>query len=75
LFIIFLLMHDLHTTSLCVLCTTTCKHSTTSLKMNASNSIFQLVHIPNLLTLFVQTPFCSPYMTSIWLCPLIYWLC
>jgi hypothetical protein len=58
-------MHDLHTTSLCVLCTTMCKHSTTWLKMNASNSIFWLVHIPNLPTLFVQTPFCSPYMTYV----------
>ncbi len=58
-------MHDFHTTTLCVLCTTTCKHSTTSLKMNASNSIFRLVHIPNLPTLFVQTPFCSLYMTFV----------
>ncbi len=50
--------------SLCVLCTTTCKHFTSSLKINASNSIFQLVHNPNILMLIVLTPLHLPYMPS-----------
>jgi hypothetical protein len=32
--------------------------------MNIANFIFQLLHICNLLTLFVLTPFCSPYTPS-----------
>jgi hypothetical protein len=29
--------------------------------MNVANFIFRLLHIRNLLTLFILTPFCSPY--------------
>jgi hypothetical protein len=39
--------------TLCVRCTTTCKHFMSSLRMNASNFIFLLAHIPNLPTLVV----------------------
>ncbi len=50
--------------SLCVPFTTTCKHFTPLIKINATNFIFQLIHIPNLLTLVVQTPLRSPCMPS-----------
>ncbi len=51
--------------SLCVLCIATCKHFTSSLKINALNSIFQLVHIPNVPTLIILIPpclLCMPFI-------------
>ncbi len=47
--------------SLCVPCTTTWKHLVSSLWMNVADLMFQLLHIHNLLTLFVLTPLHSPY--------------
>jgi hypothetical protein len=49
------------TTSLCVLYTTMWKCFPSSLWMNAIDFIFQLFHIPNLLTLVVLTPPHLPY--------------
>ncbi len=49
------------TTSLCVFCITTWKHFVSSLWMNATNFIFQLLHMDNLPTLVVLTPPHSPY--------------
>jgi hypothetical protein len=48
------------TTSLCVPSTTAWKYLTSSLWMNVTNFIFQLLHIRNLLTLFILIPLCSP---------------
>ncbi len=47
-------------TSLCVPCTTTWKHLTSSLWMNNANFIFWLLHIHNLFRIFVLTPLRSP---------------
>jgi len=51
--------------SLCVPFTTTCKHFASSININATNFIFQLIQIPNLPTLVVQTPLRSPCTPSI----------
>jgi hypothetical protein len=49
------------TTTFCVPCTTTWKHVTSSLWMNASYFIFQLFCIHNPLKLIILTPCCFPY--------------
>jgi hypothetical protein len=53
------------TTSLSVPCTSTWKHFATSLWMNTTNFIFQLLHIHNLPTLIVLIPLHSPCTPSI----------
>ncbi len=52
-------------TSLCVFCTTTCKHFASSLKINTLDSIFWLVHILNIPTLIVPISPCSSCRPSI----------
>jgi hypothetical protein len=52
------------TTSLCVPYIATWKHFTSSLWVNVTNFIFRLLHIYNLLTLSILTPFhlpCTPF--------------
>jgi hypothetical protein len=49
-------------TSLCVSLYNHAKHFTSSLWMNATNFIFQLLHIVNLSLLYVLTPPCSTYI-------------
>jgi len=49
------------TTSLCVHCTVTWKHLTSSLQINITNFIFQLLHIHNTPTFYVLTPLRSHY--------------
>ncbi len=51
--------------NLCVPCTAPCKHFISSLRINASNSIFRLVHIPNVPMLIILTPLHLPCMPSI----------
>jgi hypothetical protein len=53
-----------HHYNLCVPCTTTWKHLTSSLWVNITDFIFWLLHICNLLTLFVLTPLHSPCTPS-----------
>ncbi len=52
------------TTSLCVPCIATWNHLASSLWMNVIDFIFWLLHIYNLLTLFLLTPLCLPCMPS-----------
>ncbi len=59
------------TTTLCVPCTTTWKHLSSSLWMNVANFIFWLLHIHNLSTLFALIPFhspCTPFANYAHLC-------
>jgi hypothetical protein len=62
-------------TSICVPYIATWKHFTSSLWMNATNFIFQLLHIINIPSLvLLDSTSCTLY-TFCWLCPFICWLC
>ncbi len=72
-----MMVHNYH--FLCP-CTTTWKHVTSSLWMNATNLIFLLLCIHNFPRLIILTPHHSPYTFSVdyadisWLCQYIYWI-
>jgi hypothetical protein len=56
---------QLVTTSSCVLYTSTWKHFTSSLWINIVDFISQLLHIINIPSLAILTPFCSPCTPSV----------